>query len=113
MKSEVFNQSRCAVLRAANLYYMEGCSQKEIAERLAVSVPTVSRLLKRAKEEGLISSRTGSKSCVCLSDQQSQTMQQQLPNTQTLEYIEKMRAMGLTRSQTIALIETLWKEDVP
>lgn len=40
-------------------------------------------------------------------------MQQQLPNTQTLEYIEKMRAMGLTRSQTIALIETLWKEDVP
>ena len=49
MKSEVFNQSRCAVLRAANLYYMEGCSQKEIAERLAVSVPTVSRLLKRAK----------------------------------------------------------------
>ena len=55
MKSEVFNQSRCAVLRAANLYYMEGCSQKEIAERLAVSVPTVSRLLKRAKEEGLIS----------------------------------------------------------
>lgn len=55
MKSEVFNQSRCAVLRAANLYYMEGCSQKEIAQRLAVSVPTVSRLLKRAKEEGLIS----------------------------------------------------------
>ena len=42
-----------------------------------------------------------------------QAMQQQLPNTQTLEYIEKMRAMGLTRSQTVALIETLWKEDVP
>ena len=55
MKREVFIRSRCTVLRAANMYYIEGCSQKDIAERLGVSVPTVSRLLKRAKEEGVIS----------------------------------------------------------
>ena len=55
MKSEVFNQSRCAVLRAASLYYLEGCSQKSIAQQLDVSVPTVSRLLKKAREDGLVS----------------------------------------------------------
>lgn len=55
MKSEVFNQSRCAVLRAASLYYLEGCSQKSIAQQLDISVPTVSRLLKKAREDGLVS----------------------------------------------------------
>ena len=55
MKGEVYNQSLCIVLRAANLYYQEGKSQREIAEHLNISVPTVSRLLKRAKEEGVVS----------------------------------------------------------
>ena len=55
MKGEVYNPSQCLVLRAANLYYMEKRSQKEIADSLNISVSTVSRLLKRAKEEGVIS----------------------------------------------------------
>ena len=88
-------------------------SVRSMAAQLAINPNTIQKAFRLLEDEGLISSRTGSKSCVCLSDQQSQAMQQQLPNTQTLEYIEKMRAMGLTRSQTIALIETLWKEDVP
>lgn len=88
-------------------------SRRTLSALLGVNPNTIQKAFRLLEDEGLISSRTGSKSCVSLSDQQSQTMQQQLPNTQTLEYIEKMRAMGLTRSQTIALIETLWKEDVP
>lgn len=88
-------------------------SRRTLSALLGVNPNTIQKAFRLLEEEGLISSRTGSKSCVSLSDQQSQAMQQQLPNTQTLEYIEKMRAMGLTRSQTVALIETLWKEDVP
>lgn len=88
-------------------------SRRTLSALLGVNPNTIQKAFRLLEEEGLISSRTGSKSCVSLSDQQSQTMQQQLPNTQTLEYIEKMRAMGLTRSQTVALIEALWKEDVP
>ena len=88
-------------------------SRRVLSALLGVNPNTIQKAFRLLEDEGLISSRTGSKSCVSLSDQQSQAMQQQLPNTQTLEYIEKMRAMGLTRSQTIALIETLWKEDVP
>jgi len=88
-------------------------SRRTLSALLGVNPNTIQKAFRLLEDEGLISSRTGSKSCVSLSDQQSQAMQQQLPNTQTLEYIEKMRAMGLTRSQTVALIETLWKEDVP
>lgn len=88
-------------------------SRRTLSALLGVNPNTIQKAFRLLEDEGLISSRTGSKSCVSLSHQQSQAMQQQLPNTQTLEYIEKMRAMGLTRSQTVALIETLWKEDAP
>lgn len=54
MQSEVYNQSICVVIRVAEMYFFEGFSQKEIAADLNISISTVSRLLKRAKEEGII-----------------------------------------------------------
>ncbi len=66
MKSEVYNQSLCLVLKAASMYYLEKHSQKDIAESLNISVPTVSRLLKRAKEEGIISFVMPAPYCQCL-----------------------------------------------
>lgn len=54
MQGEVYNQSICLVMRAAKMYYIDRYSQKEIAEALKISAPTVSRLLKRAREENII-----------------------------------------------------------
>ena len=88
-------------------------SRRTLSALLGVNPNTIQKAFRLLEEEGLISSRTGSKSYVCLSSEQSQAMQQQLPHTQTQEYIATMRAMGLTRSQTLALIEALWKEDTP
>lgn len=42
------------LVAVATLYYEHGASQKEIAERLGVSRPTVSRLLERARETGIV-----------------------------------------------------------
>ena len=39
---------------AAEMYYIYDMSQKQIAERLGVSRPWVSKLLKRAKETGIV-----------------------------------------------------------
>lgn len=55
MKGEVYNQSTCVALKAASLYYMQNKSQKEVARILNISEPTVSRLLKRAKKEKIVS----------------------------------------------------------
>ena len=88
-------------------------SRRTLSALLGVNPNTIQKAFRMLEEEGLISSRTESKSFVCLSHEQSQAMQEQLPHTQTLEYIGKMRAMGLTRSQTVSLIEALWKEDIP
>lgn len=55
MQGEVFNQSTWVVLKAADLYYKQNKSQKEISEILQVSTSTVSRLLKRAAKENIVS----------------------------------------------------------
>ncbi|MDF0728760.1 sugar-binding transcriptional regulator [Cytobacillus sp. S13-E01] len=42
------------VIEAARLYYELDYSQQEIAKKLAISRPTVSRLLKQAKDSGIV-----------------------------------------------------------
>ena len=55
MDREVYAPSACIASRAAELYFIEGASQREICERLGVSPSTVSRLVTRAREESLVS----------------------------------------------------------
>ena len=54
MQGEVYNQSICLVIKVAKMYYSDHMSQKEISEILNISPPTVSRLLKRARDEKII-----------------------------------------------------------
>lgn len=54
MEAEVYNQSKYLILKAAYLYYLKDKSQNEIAEMMNISIPTVSRLIKRAKEERIV-----------------------------------------------------------
>ena len=54
MKTDKYDQSTFLVLKAAYLYYISEKPQGEIAEELGISVTTVSRLLKKAKEEKII-----------------------------------------------------------
>ena len=48
------NEKTLKIVEAARLYYQLDYSQQEIAKRLDVSRPTVSRLLKQAKETGIV-----------------------------------------------------------
>jgi len=45
------------LIMVAKLYYIEGLSQQQIADRISVSRPTVSNLLKRCKEDGIVEIR--------------------------------------------------------
>ncbi|HHW44807.1 MAG TPA: winged helix-turn-helix transcriptional regulator [Desulfotomaculum sp.] len=54
MEAEVYNQSTFLILKAAYLYYLKDKQQNEIADMLNISVPTVSRLIKKAKEEKIV-----------------------------------------------------------
>lgn len=54
MISEVYNQSQFLTVKAAYLYYIKGIPQSKIARKLNISVPTVSRLLNKAREDKII-----------------------------------------------------------
>ena len=54
MKTDKYDQSTFLVLKAAYLYYISEKPQSQIAEELGISITTVSRLLKKAKEEKII-----------------------------------------------------------
>jgi deoxyribonucleoside regulator len=45
------------LVMVAKLYYVDGLSQQEIANQISVSRPTVSNILKRCKEEGIVEIR--------------------------------------------------------
>jgi deoxyribonucleoside regulator len=45
------------LVTVAKLYYVDGLSQQEIANKISVSRPTVSNILKRCKEEGIVEIR--------------------------------------------------------
>lgn len=54
MNIDKYDQSTFLVLKAAYFYFISGKSQNQIADELEVSLTTVSRLLRRAKEEKII-----------------------------------------------------------
>lgn len=54
MKPEVYNQSRSIIIKVAYLYFLKDLSQSEIADMLSISVPTVSRIIKQAKEDRIV-----------------------------------------------------------
>lgn len=54
MEKEVYFPSDWIMYQAAELFYNQGFSQREISSRLNVSTVTVSRLIQRAKESGVV-----------------------------------------------------------
>lgn len=54
MALSMYDQSQFIILKVAYLYYVNGLTQSSIAEELTISVTTVSRLLKKAKDEKIV-----------------------------------------------------------
>ena len=54
MTVDMYNQSAFLVIKIAYMYYIENYSQNEIAKALQISVTTVSRMLKKAKQERIV-----------------------------------------------------------
>ena len=57
MRKEAYFSSDWIMYRAAELFYIKGIQQKDISRELNVSTVTVSRLIQKAKEAGVINFR--------------------------------------------------------
>ncbi|GAA4712251.1 sugar-binding transcriptional regulator [Brevibacillus fulvus] len=47
-------EERRQIVKTANLYYMDGWTQEQIAKKMGVSRPVISKLLQKAKELGIV-----------------------------------------------------------
>lgn len=54
MRSEVYNQSTCLINEVVYRYYIEEMPVSQISSELTISKSTISRLLKRARADGII-----------------------------------------------------------
>lgn len=54
MTMDMYNQSAFLIIKIAHMYYMENYSQRDIADKLKISITTVSRLLKKAKDDRIV-----------------------------------------------------------
>ena len=54
MEKDVYRQSVCLINEVLELYYMIGMNQEEVSDALHISKATVSRLLRRAEDEGML-----------------------------------------------------------
>ncbi len=54
MSMDMYNQSAFLIIKIAHMYYMENYSQRDIANKLNISITTVSRLLKKAKADKIV-----------------------------------------------------------
>ena len=64
--SNIYMQSTNLILKAADMYYNQGIRQQEISEKLEISISTVSRLLKKAKEQEIVRFTIDQKYLECL-----------------------------------------------
>jgi DNA-binding transcriptional regulator LsrR (DeoR family) len=53
-ENNIFEQSLNLIMKAAYLYYHEGIPQKQIADVFEISIPTVSRILRKARERHIV-----------------------------------------------------------
>ena len=53
MKKNIIEDQRM-MLRVSDLYYNQNLSQQEIATKLSISRPTISKLLKSARDVGIV-----------------------------------------------------------
>ena len=66
MKGEVYSQSVCLLNTVAEAYYIQRKTQTEISKELGISIPTVSRLARKAVDDRVIRFQMDTLSLKCL-----------------------------------------------
>ena len=83
-------------------------SRRQLSALLGVNPNTIQKAYAMLEEEGLMTSHTGAKSYMTLTESTVATVRKELLRADALSVIEALRQMGLDKSEAIALIETYW-----
>ena len=83
-------------------------SRRVLSSLLSVNPNTVQRAYKIMEDEGLIESRTGTKSCISITEDRLVRIRKQLVKEEIRSAITIFKQMGLSRQETLDQINALW-----
>ena len=86
-------------------------SRRVLSARLGVNPNTIQKAYRMLEEEGILSSRAGAKSCVCVDGAQIARLRTQLLEAEAGPVIQAMMEMGLPRAEAFRLLEALWDKE--
>lgn len=86
-------------------------SRRMLSALLGVNPATVQKAYHLLEEEGIVTSRTGAKSCISVDAEQTEAIRRQLFEGEALSAVAAMKRMGMTREKALLLVERLWKEE--
>lgn len=86
-------------------------SRRVLSALLGVNPATVQKAYHLLEEEGIVTSRTGAKSCISVDAEQTEAIRRQLFEGEALSAVAAMKRMGMTREKALLLVERLWKEE--
>lgn len=84
-------------------------SRRVLSALLGVNPNTVQKAYRLLEEEGLVSSHTGAKSCVVLTEETVEKIKKELLESDARSTVASLKQMGLTKAEALSLIETYWE----
>ena len=87
-------------------------SRRMLSARLGVNPNTVQKAYRMLEEEGLISSHSGAKSYISLSEEKVEAVRAELMAGMVRTLVDAVRNMGVSREEALALVGKLWDEEV-
>lgn len=87
-------------------------SRRIVSTMLGVNPNTVQKAYKQLEEEELLISYAGSKSIVSFNENQGIKIKEELILHETMIYIEAVKSMGITLTQTMDIIGELWEQRI-
>ena len=84
-------------------------SRRVLSALLGVNPNTIQKAYKILEEEGLMESRSGAKSYMCLDAATVADVRQELLESDATAVISSLKQMGLSKKEALDLIETYWE----
>lgn len=83
-------------------------SRRVLSALLGVNPNTVQKAYRLLEEEGLVSSRTGAKSCMVLTEETVAQVKKELLESDARSTVAALKQTGLTKAEALSLIENYW-----
>ena len=84
-------------------------SRRVLSALLGVNPNTIQKAYKMLEDEGLMESRSGAKSYMCLNEKIVGEVRRQLLENDAIAIINSLKQMGLNKQEALALIENYWE----